>query len=159
MNFNPQRVFSVGLGGNPSSPTTNNPRITDFERLRTLLAGAAQTVTIATLDPATAEKWPDAGVVVVRRAGRLDPLTVPFVLGGSVLGGRLHGRYPDLPLGGPDLVTSRGAALPALSVDEYFAELALWLGVAPGNLVDVLPRIENFYTGIGGAAPVGFMNA
>ena len=43
-------------------------------------------------------------------------------------------------------------------MDEYFAELALWLGVAPGNLADVLPRIGNFYTP-GGVAPVGFMGA
>ena len=81
-----------------------------------------------------------------------------FVLGGSVRGGQVYGRFPDLALNGPDLVTSRGAALPGWSVDEYFAELALWLGVAPGNLADVLPRIGNFYTGTGGAAPVGFMN-
>lgn len=81
-----------------------------------------------------------------------------FVLGGSVNGGRVYGSYPDLSLAGPDLVTSRGAAIPGLSVDEYFAELALWLGVAPGNLADVLPRIGNFYTP-GGAAPVGFMGA
>ena len=81
-----------------------------------------------------------------------------FVLGGSVNGGRVYGSYPDLSLAGPDLVTSRGSAIPGVSVDEYFAELALWLGVAPGNLADVLPRIGNFYTP-GGVAPVGFMGA
>ncbi len=80
-----------------------------------------------------------------------------FVLGGAVNGGRVYGRYPDLALAGPDIVTSRGSAIPAWSVDEYFAELALWLGVAPGDLGDVLPRIGNFYTP-GGLAPIGFMN-
>lgn len=80
-----------------------------------------------------------------------------FVLGGSVHGGRVHGIYPDLSLSGPDLVTSRGAAIPGLAVDEYFAELALWLGVTPGNLDSVLPRIRNFYLP-GGQAPVGFLN-
>jgi uncharacterized protein (DUF1501 family) len=79
-----------------------------------------------------------------------------FVLGGAVNGGRVYGGYPDLALNGPAVVTSRGVTLPALSVDEYFAELALWLGVAPGRLEDVLPRIRNFYTP-GGFAPVGFM--
>lgn len=81
-----------------------------------------------------------------------------FVLGGAVNGGRVYGRYPDLALAGPDLVTSRGAAIPGWSVDEYFAELALWLGVAPGNLSSVLPRIGNFYTP-GGLPPIGFMGA
>jgi uncharacterized protein (DUF1501 family) len=81
-----------------------------------------------------------------------------FVLGGAVNGGRVYGNYPDLALNGPNVVTSRGATLPGWSVDEYFAELALWLGVPPGSLGDVLPRIGNFYTP-GGAGPIGFMNA
>ena len=89
--FNPQRVFSEGLGSNPSNPTTNNPRITDFERLRALLAGAAQTVTLAAADPAMAENWPDPGVVVVRRTGRLDPLTVGLSLGGTATAGLDYG--------------------------------------------------------------------
>lgn len=81
-----------------------------------------------------------------------------FVLGGAVNGGRVYGGYPDLALNGPEIVTSRGVTLPALSVDEYFAELALWLGVAPGRLEDVLPRIRNFYTP-GAAGPLGLMRA
>ena len=81
-----------------------------------------------------------------------------FVLGGNVAGGRVYGNYPDVALNGPSVVTSRGATLPGLSVDEYFAELALWLGVTPGDLPSVLPRITTFYTP-GGAPPVGFMQA
>ena len=81
-----------------------------------------------------------------------------FVLGGAVNGGRVYGTYPDLALNGPQVVTSRGATLPGYSVDEYFAELALWLGVSPGDLDAVLPRIRNFYTP-GGASPIGFMGA
>ncbi|RYD32219.1 MAG: DUF1501 domain-containing protein, partial [Verrucomicrobiaceae bacterium] len=81
-----------------------------------------------------------------------------FVLGGSVNGGRVYGSFPDVALSGSSVVTSRGATLPALSVDEYFAELALWLGVSPGELPSVLPRIQTFYSP-GGAAPVGFMQA
>jgi uncharacterized protein (DUF1501 family) len=81
-----------------------------------------------------------------------------FVLGGAVNGGRVYGTYPDLLLTAPSVVTNRGATLPGLSVDEYFAELALWLGVTPGDLPSVLPRINTFYTP-GGAPPVGFMQA
>jgi uncharacterized protein (DUF1501 family) len=79
-----------------------------------------------------------------------------FVLGGAVNGGLVYGAYPDLSLTGTSIVTSRGVTIPALSVDEYFAEMALWLGVSPGNLSSVLPRIGNFYTP-GLTAPVGFM--
>jgi uncharacterized protein (DUF1501 family) len=81
-----------------------------------------------------------------------------FVLGGAVNGGRVYGTYPDVALNAPSVVTTRGATLPGISVDEYFAELALWLGVTPGNLPSVLPRLTTFYTP-GGAPPVGFMQA
>lgn len=81
-----------------------------------------------------------------------------FVLGGAVNGGRVYGTYPDVALNAPSVVTSRGATLPGISVDEYFAELALWLGVTPGDLPSVLPRVTTFYSP-GGAAPVGFMQA
>jgi uncharacterized protein (DUF1800 family) len=82
--FNPKRVFTEGLGNSSTNPAS---RVTDFERLRTLLAGTSQTVTIAALDPAMAENWPDPGVVVVRRTGRLDPITVNLALGGSATPG------------------------------------------------------------------------
>ncbi len=81
-----------------------------------------------------------------------------FVLGGGVNGGRVFGNYPDVALAGPNVVTSRGITLPAVSVDEYFAELALWLGVSASDLPNVLPRIGNFYSP-GGSPPVGFMKA
>jgi uncharacterized protein (DUF1501 family) len=81
-----------------------------------------------------------------------------FVLGGAVNGGLVYGAYPDLSLTGPSIVTSRGITLPALAVDEYFAEMALWLGVPPGSLNSVLPRIGNFYTP-SSSRPVGFMKA
>jgi uncharacterized protein (DUF1501 family) len=81
-----------------------------------------------------------------------------LVLGGAVNGGRVYGTYPDVALNAPSVVTSRGATLPGISVDEYFAELALWLGVSPGDLPSVLPRITTFHTP-GGAPPVGFMQA
>ncbi len=81
-----------------------------------------------------------------------------FVLGGGVNGGRVYGSYPDVALNGPSVVTTRGITLPAVSVDEYFAELALWLGVSASDLPSVLPRINTFYTP-GRTPPVGFMQA
>ena len=81
-----------------------------------------------------------------------------FVLGGGVNGGRVYGSYPDLSLTAPQVVTSRGATLPGVSVDEYFAELALWLGVSAGDLSSVLPRITTFYSP-GSTPPLGFMQA
>lgn len=79
-----------------------------------------------------------------------------FVVGGSVNGGRVYGNYPELRLDGPEIVTSRGNVIPSIAVDEYFAELALWLGVAPHRLEDVLPNIRSFFTP-GPTGPLGMM--
>lgn len=83
--FNPLRVFTEGLGNTSTNPAV---RVTDFERVRDLLAGtAAHTVTIVAADSAMAENWPDPGVVVIRRTGRLTPVTVGFTLGGTATSG------------------------------------------------------------------------
>ncbi len=81
-----------------------------------------------------------------------------FVLGGSVLGNKVYGSYPDLALNANRIVTNRGAIIPDISVDQYFAELALWFGITPSQLPDVLPRINQFYVP-GLTPPIGFMAA
>ncbi len=77
-----------------------------------------------------------------------------FVMGGAVKGGQVFGTYPDLSLGNP-LDTGRGVLMPTLSTDEYFADLALWMGVPAGRLGDVIPNISRFYDTVAGKAPVG----
>lgn len=86
-----------------------------------------------------------------------------IVVGGSVLGQRIHGQFPDLtvnPDSGPEvnpLDTGRGRFIPTTSCDEFFAEMALWLGVASSDLPVILPNIGEFYDVNGGTAPVGFL--
>lgn len=68
-----------------------------------------------------------------------------FIMGGAVSGGRFFGEYPnDLSLGNP-LDTGRGRLIPTTSIDEYFAELSLWLGVDKSDLATVLPNLDRFY--------------
>ncbi|MEO1365738.1 MAG: DUF1501 domain-containing protein [Acidobacteriota bacterium] len=78
-----------------------------------------------------------------------------MVMGGSVAGGDIYGAYPQL-FAGNDLDTGRGRLIPTTSCDEYFAELALWLGVSPSDLTTVLPNIERFHIP-GSGPPVGFL--
>ncbi len=78
-----------------------------------------------------------------------------FVVGGAVNGGRVYGAYPELSLGS-SLDTGRGRLIPTVSVDEYFAELALWMGVSPSNLPLVLPNLSRFRDPLGGP-PLGFL--
>jgi uncharacterized protein (DUF1501 family) len=86
-----------------------------------------------------------------------------FVVGGAVKGRRIHGQYPSLavnPDTGPEvnpLDTGRGRFIPTTSCDEFFAELALWLGVSRSNLPLVLPNIANFINTTGTTPPVGFL--
>lgn len=79
-----------------------------------------------------------------------------LVMGGAVRGGDFYGTFPPLYPGSP-LDTGRGRLIPTLSTDEYFAELALWLGVEPGDLDAVLPNIGNFVVPRSGMVPVGFL--
>jgi len=78
------------------------------------------------------------------------------VMGGAVNGGRFFGEYPELAPDSP-LDVGRGIYAPTTSVDEYFAELALWLGVSAEDLDTVLPNVATFYSPGGGAAPLGFL--
>jgi uncharacterized protein (DUF1501 family) len=85
-----------------------------------------------------------------------------FVLGGSVVGKRIYGSYPSLAVN-PDsgvevnpLDTGRGRLIPTTSCDQFFAEMALWLGVPASDLPVILPNVGNFYSG-GGTPPLGFL--
>lgn len=80
-----------------------------------------------------------------------------LVMGGAVQGQRVLGQYPDLYEDNP-LDTGRGRLIPTTSVDEYFADLALWLGVDKVNLPVVLPNIERFYNLQSSAAPLGLFS-
>ncbi|MEO1589636.1 MAG: DUF1501 domain-containing protein, partial [Bacteroidota bacterium] len=79
-----------------------------------------------------------------------------MVMGGSVKGGRIYGQYPSLELE-QDLDVGDGVLIPTTSTDEYFAELALWLGVAPSDLSLVLPNINTFYSPTSSTPPIGFL--
>lgn len=79
-----------------------------------------------------------------------------FVVGGSVAGRRIHGAYPALYANNP-LDVGRGRLIPTTSVDAYFAELALWLGVPKSSLPQVIPNITEFHSLTNPANPVGFL--
>jgi uncharacterized protein (DUF1501 family) len=71
-----------------------------------------------------------------------------FVMGGSVLGGRIYGKFPVLltgaTTGSVDATGSSGRWIPSTSVDQYAAVLANWLGVPTGVLPDVFPNLARF---------------
>ncbi|MBC8127777.1 MAG: DUF1800 family protein, partial [Gloeobacteraceae cyanobacterium ES-bin-144] len=104
--FNPSRVFSEGLGSNPTTPTTNNPRITDRERLASSLNSSFNSITVAAADPAMSEDWPDPGRFVIRRTGSLDALNISFSYGGTATNGTDYTALPPvikIPFGADEI--------------------------------------------------------
>jgi uncharacterized protein (DUF1501 family) len=77
-------------------------------------------------------------------------------MGGAVKGQDIYGDYTELEANSP-LDVGRGIYAPTTSVDNYFAELALWFGAAPGELDQILPNVRRFYSPESGSAPVGFL--
>ncbi|MDT7778238.1 MAG: hypothetical protein QOC99_750 [Acidobacteriota bacterium] len=67
-----------------------------------------------------------------------------FVMGGSVMGGRLFGAYPTLALGGPDDTDTRGRWIPTTAVDQYAATLASWYGLSSSDFPAVFPLLGHF---------------
>jgi uncharacterized protein (DUF1501 family) len=80
-----------------------------------------------------------------------------MVMGGDVNGGVVYGDYPTLALGS-NLELGNGVLLPTLATDEYFAELAQWMGVSSSDMPYLLPNLSNFYSIGSPNAPIGFMN-
>lgn len=70
------------VGFNPRSAHTDRANSTDQQRITAGLS-AANTVTISTLDPNMYERWPDGGLIAIRRSGGLRQITVNLALGGS----------------------------------------------------------------------------
>jgi uncharacterized protein (DUF1501 family) len=70
-----------------------------------------------------------------------------MIMGGPIQGGQVFGTYPSLALtNNPYNLSSRGRILPTTSVDQFYAELALWYGVSPNDLDYILPNLCNFYS-------------
>ena len=76
-----------------------------------------------------------------------------LVMGGGMQGGKILGEYPNLS--DPNLRIDGGRFIPTTSCDEYFADLAIWLGASPSDLYDVLPNIGRFWTPSGTVGPLG----
>lgn len=77
-----------------------------------------------------------------------------FVMGGAVQGGTVYGLPPQLGDKAPNLVqrgavqtyadNGRGRLIPTISVDQYGATLAQWMGVPKAQLSSVFHNLPNF---------------
>jgi uncharacterized protein (DUF1501 family) len=87
-----------------------------------------------------------------------------MIMGNAINGGQIFGDYPSLSLNGNLNISDRGRIIPTTSVDEFYAELALWYGVSPNDLDYILPNLCNFYSTScpsplpGNYAPIGMFS-
>jgi uncharacterized protein (DUF1501 family) len=77
-----------------------------------------------------------------------------IIMGGPIQGQQIFGDYPSLNLTSTINLSDRGRILPTTSVDEFYAELAMWFGVSPNDIGYILPNICNFYSTSGCPAPL-----
>ena len=75
-----------------------------------------------------------------------------FAMGGAVKGGDLFGRFPTLVVkvankntfdGSADQF-GNGALLPGTSVGQLGATLGAWFGLAPTQVAEIFPNLNNF---------------
>ncbi len=66
------------------------------------------------------------------------------VMGGAVDGGRLIGTAPDYVTGGDFDTGDKGRVIPSLSVNQYGAAMAGWMGLSPADQELVFPDLANF---------------
>ena len=73
------------LGFDPNSAHTDRNDQTDLQRITAGIASnAANIITVSAIKPEMSERWPEPGVITVRRSGGgLKPLTVKLAIGGT----------------------------------------------------------------------------
>lgn len=74
---------------------------------------------------------------------------VQAVLGGEVIGQRIHGRYPQLRLDADDdsqqdWSFARGQYIPTVATEQMAATLARWFGLPAADLDQVFPNLSQF---------------
>ena len=69
-----------------------------------------------------------------------------LVVGGSVKGGDMYGRFPPLVRAGPDDAGSNGSWIPTTSVDQIGGTLGSWFGMPQADIDQVFPNLANFST-------------
>ncbi len=67
-----------------------------------------------------------------------------MVMGGAVNGGQLYGELPSFITGADDDAGDKGRVIPSLSINQFGASMASWMGLTDSDLVNVFPDLANF---------------
>ena len=141
-----RQIFFVATGGfdTHDDHLLNQPKLlSDLSASLTAFYGA--TVELGAASNVTTFTHSDFGRTLTSNGDGSDHAWggVQLVIGDAVRGRTFYGRYPLLELGGPEDVGG-GRMIPELSIDQYAATLATWLGVDTQQLPLVAPNLGNF---------------
>ncbi len=79
-----------------------------------------------------------------------------LVIGGALKPQAIHGAYPDVTLGGAQDIDNAalGRWIPTIAIEEYIGAIALWQGVAAGDMPYVFPNWTTWSTNGRGPIPL-----
>jgi uncharacterized protein (DUF1501 family) len=141
-----RQIFFVATGGFDSHDNQNDDQPGLLANVSACLAAFyAATVELGVAQAVTTFTQSDFGRTLTSNGDGTDHAWggVQIVVGQSVRGRRLFGRYPSLVLNGPEDVGG-GRIIPSVSADQYAATLARWFGIAELELPRVAPHLDNF---------------
>lgn len=84
----------LAVGFDPKTTHTERFDETDNQRFTAAAYHASSTVTVSVLDADCYERWPDPGVVAIRRPRAFKPITVNFSIGGTATRGADYSMPP-----------------------------------------------------------------
>lgn len=141
-----RQIFFVGMGGfdNHGSLNSDHPRLLQelgdaMEAFQQSIDGMAMGRQVTTF---TASDF-GRSLVTNGRGSDHGWGGHHFVMGGAVKAKHWTGGIPTLELGGADDV-GQGRLLPSISVDQYGANLARWMGLSDSEVSDVFPNIGRY---------------
>lgn len=152
-----RQIFFVNLG----AFDTHDDQLAPHANLLSILDEAMHsfyqtTVELGVADSVTTFTLSEFGRSMARNRGGTDHGwgSYGLVMGGAVDGGKIHGELPDLTPGSDDDSGNAGRTIPKISIDQYGATLAKWMGISDADLLTVFPNLSHF-----SARDLGFMTS
>ena len=145
-------AFSLKLGGFDTHEDV------DGQELKRLMTDVDQSLKVFVAELKAQGLWENVTIVTVSDFGRTLSSNGRgsdhawggnhFVLGGSVNGGKIFGKFPpSLALDSEQIATNRGAVLPSTSWEGMWKGLVEWFGVEDHQIATVLPNLAKFPAG------------
>ncbi|TDU80726.1 uncharacterized protein (DUF1501 family) [Prosthecobacter fusiformis] len=179
---NNRQIFFVSMGGYDTHQNQEADHATLMGNLDKALKGFKSAVDAITTAEGTGNLWNDTMVFTQSDFTRtLQPNGGVaasgtdhgwgghhIVMGGSIIGKKIYGSFPDLARAtGQDVDSNRGRWIPGHSVDQYSSVIAKWFmsqgtsyipGITGANINDIFPNLGRFQNSLTIPSELGFVD-